>query len=147
MYIHYSLETFIVYMYVMTYIHINISSQIYTFNVNDAFCCYIIILYFLSKTLNYLNTHIYIMFYKTTIQTYLCLFSICWFYLWVHVTNCIVNIFKFIIHSLLIFRWRTNNIPWLFHQIKSYILIGIIYPTCSHFYSMIEITMCINQLN
>ena len=92
-------------------------------------------------------TYINNIFDTTTVQTCLYLFSICLFSLWIHVPNGIVNIFKFSIYYLLIFRCRTNNIQILFDQSKCSFVIGIIYPTFDHTYNMIDITISVNQLN
>ena len=50
------------------------------------------------------------LFEKTTIQTCLYLLSFWWFFLWIHVSNGIVNIFKFSIHFIIVFILRINNI-------------------------------------
>ena len=91
----------------------------------------------------YINNH----FDKTTFQTGLYLFSLCWFFLFIHAPNVIVNIFKLSMHSLLVFRRRTNNIYLLFDQIKSSFVVGIIYPKSSNTYSMIDINRSVNNLN
>ena len=72
------------------------------------------------------------LFEKSTIQTCPYLLSIFWFCLWVHVPNGIVNIFKFIIHYLLVFRWIINDIQGLFDQRKCSFVIRIIYPTSNN---------------
>ena len=92
-------------------------------------------------------TYINNIFEKNTIQTVLCLFIIFRFWLSIHVPNGIVKIFKFGIHSLLIFRWRTNNIQGFFDQSKWSFVIIIIYPISINTYGMIDITSCDNQLN
>ena len=97
-----------------------------------------------QKILKY--THINNTFYKTTIQTVLYLLSICWFPLWIHVTNGIVKIFRFGIHYLLIFR-RIKKIQIFFDQKKCSFVIGIIYPTSSNTYRMIDITSSVKNLN
>ena len=117
------------------------------FNINCALSYCIIILSLFSKAQQYWNTNIETIVYKTIIQTALYLFSLCWFPLWINVRNGILNIIKLSIHSVLIFIWKTNNIHWLFHQSKSFFVFGIIYPTSSNTYIMIDITSGVNQLN
>ena len=87
------------------------------------------------------------LFGKPTIQIRFYLFSIWWFFLWIHVPNDIVNIFKFTIHCLLIFRWRKKIIRLLFYQSKWSYVIGIISPTSSNNYVMINMMRNVYQLN
>ena len=97
---------------------------------------------------NNIEIHVYkYLFDKTTIQTCLYLLSICWFCLWIHVPNYIVNIFKINIHSLLILLRRTNNIEVLFNKRKWSFVIGTIYPTSNNNYVMIDINSSVNKLN
>ena len=134
-------------MHIIIYINRNVSSLI------NSFQCKLLLLllydYNLSirkGTLILKYTYINSIFNKTKVQTVLYLLSIFWFSLWIHVTNRRVNIFKCRIHSLLIFRWRKNNIQGLFDQRKFLFVIGIIYPTSSNTFGVIVITSCFNQL-
>ena len=134
-----------VYMYVIQHINRIMPYPIYSFIVNDSLCCYIIIFLHLQRY-NNIYTHMDIYYFeKTTTQTFY-LFTICWFCFWVHVPNGIVNIFKFGIHSLIIFI-RKNSIQQLFDQGSLSLVIVIIYPLSSNNYFIIHITISVNQLN
>ena len=120
--------------------------QYIVFNVNDCFCCYMIIFYPFTKEQKYWCKHMYIICLTNHNPIFL---PIQYMHnsLWIKVHKCIVKIFKFSTHSLIIFRWRENNTQKLFDQRKCSLVIGIIYPTSSNTYGRIDITSSANQLN
>ena len=113
--------------------------------------CPLLLLYYIfpickgTKIFKY--TYINNIFGNTTIQNCLYPFSFCLFTPWIHVHNSTVNIFKFSIHYILVFRRITNNIQGLFDQRKCSFVIGIIYPSSDNTYGMIDIASSVNQLN